>query len=100
MATTNGTSVIGFQLLGDFSTTTAGWQLRFASVPPQNRLARLGTALHVRAIANNRFPVIQVFKLYGGGIAPVTPVIPSSSSTQLWVNWFRAGVVWAFERPD
>lgn len=100
MATTQGTSALELQLLGNFSTTIAGWQLRLASNPQQNRLLRLGTALHVRAITNNRFPVISVYKLFGSGIAPPTENIILSENTQLWVRWFVPGVVWFFERPD
>ena len=100
MATATGTSVIGLQLLGTFRANTAGWQLRYLSTSPQDRLRRLGTALHTRTASVNRFPVIEVYKLFGGGLAPVTLVIPDGASTQLWVNWFVAGVPWIFERPD
>lgn len=100
MATTTGTSVLGLQNLGNFSGTTAGWQLRFASNPQQNRLSRLGTALHCRAVVNDRFPVVAVYKLFGGGLSPPTIEVLQSSSTQLWVRWFVPGVVWLFERPD
>jgi len=100
MPTSTGTSVLGLQNLGNFSATTAGWQLRFASNPQQNRLLRLGTALHCRAVVNSRFPVIVVYKVFGGGLSPPTIEIPQSSSTQLWVRWFVPGVVWLFERPD
>lgn len=99
MTTTNGTSVLGLQLIGGFSTTTSGWQLRFASAPQQNRRLRLGTALHCRRQSTSRFPVVAVYKLFGGGLSPDTLVIPNSSGTELWVDWFYPGVVWAFERP-
>jgi hypothetical protein len=100
MATTTGTSVLGLQRIGSFSTTTEGWQLRFASNPQQDRLKRLGTGLHVRFISNNRFPVIKVYKIFGGGIAPDTLAITQQASTELWVRWLVPGVVWLFERPD
>ena len=100
MAISTGTSVLGLQLLGNFSTSAAGWQLRFASSPQQDRLRRLGTALHTRTVSSGRFPVVEVYKVFGGGLAPVTIVIPNSSQTQLWVRWFVADVVWAFDRPD
>jgi hypothetical protein len=100
MATTTGTSVLGLQRIGSFSTNTAGWQLRFASNPQQDRLKRLGTGIHCRLVSNNRFPVIEVYKIFGGGLAPATLAITQQSSTELWVRWFVPGVVWSFERPD
>jgi len=100
MASTTGTSVLGLQLLGSFGSTATEWQLRLSSSPQQDRLRRLGTALHTRTVSNGRFPVIEVYKVFGGGLAPVTIVIPTSSATQLWVNWFIAGIGWIFERPD
>jgi hypothetical protein len=100
MATTTGKSVLGLQRIGSFSTTTEGWELRFASQPPQDRLTRLGTGLHCRFVSNNRFPVIKVYKIFGGGIAPATLAITQQASTELWVRWFVPNIVWTFERPD
>jgi hypothetical protein len=100
MAVTSGTSVLGLQRLGSFSTATEGWQLRFASNPQQDRLKRLGIALHVRPVVNDRFPVVAVYKVFGGGLAPPTLEITQQASTELWVRWFVPGVVWLFERPD
>lgn len=85
--------------MGGFSANTAGWQLRFASSPPQDRLLRLGTALHCRNISNFRLPVVIVYKVFGAGIAPPTLDVPLQEDTELWVRWFVPGVVWFFERP-
>jgi hypothetical protein len=100
MATISGTSVLGLQRIGSFSTTTEGWELRFSVNPQQDRLKRLGTALHCRFASNDRFPVIKVYKVFGSGLAPPTLAITEQFNTELWVRWFVPGVVWFFERPD
>lgn len=100
MPTTTGTSILGLQRLGSFPSTGVDWELRFASVPAQNRLNRVGTALLCVPITNDRFPVIQAIKLYASGIRP--PLINELSYTgkEVWVRWFDVGLIWFFQRPD
>lgn len=100
MPTSTGTSVRGLQFLGTFPASGVGWELRFASNPPQDRLNRVGTVLHTVPITNNRDPVIAVYKLYGSGVRPPLVDIPTYVGTAIWVNWFEAGLVWFFQRAD
>jgi len=100
MAQTNGNSVIGLQRLGAFAGSGLAWQVRFLSTPPQDRLDRVGTVIHCLPIVNNRFPVIQVYKLYGSGIVPPLENIPTYVGTEVWVNWFQSGLGWIYDRAD
>lgn len=100
MPTTSGTSVVGLQRLGSFPSSGVGWELRFASIPAQDRLNRVGTALHCVPISDGRFPVFVAYKLYAAGIRPELLNIPSYIGTEVWVRWFKAGLLWRFQRPD
>lgn len=95
---TTNTSILGLQRLGSFPVENTFWELRLASNPQQDRQERLGTVLHVRPAVNNRFPVIAADPLYGSGAAPPRVDIPTYVGTEVWVIWFRAGIVWVFER--
>lgn len=100
MAVTTGLSVQGLQRLDRFFGSGVGWQIRFASVQNLNRLERQGTALICVPASNNRFPVVAVYKLYGGGLAPETLNVPTYAPFEVWVNWFYANRSWVFDRPD
>jgi len=98
MTTSTGTSIVGLQRLGAFNANGDAWQLQIAAVPVQSRLMRLGTVLHCRAIANSRFPVVKVHKLFGHGLAPGSVDLTTHTGTEIWVNWFYAGINWTFIR--
>lgn len=100
MPFTEGISVRGLQRLGGFPSTGVEWELRFSSVPAQDRLNRVGTVIHCFPQSGGRFPVIQVYKLYAHGVRPPLITGLTYSTTEIWVNWFETGLSWRYTRPD
>jgi len=96
----NGTSTNTLQRLGSFDVANTFWEVRLGSNPQQDRLERIGTLLHVVPISNGRFPVIAAYKFFGAGIRPPAVNIPTYAGTEVWMVWFKAGVLWVFERES
>jgi len=94
-----GTSVKGLQLLGASQFPEDGTTvLDFTGQNRPDRLERVGTMLICRTNdATGTQRTIAVHKLYGHGILTnaLPVVIKFSMPTNVWVNWFRAGLGWS-----
>jgi len=98
MIATNGTSVLGLQILESNDPPLSGrFAIDFRNTPLPPRLSRLGTVLVCQdPVPTGNIRVFRAYKLYGGGLAAIAEplAVQTGVPVVVWVNWFVQGILW------